>query len=167
TGAVRILHANKFRKFIARVNVVRVIYDEDKEFGEILCCSEVNVSKDEQKTRKAIKTLDVSYLDDEKSKTLKDLLYKHRLVFNNRPGTCTVSPHEINLVDGFKPRALKPYRIPETLKTEVDKQVNQLLEDGKIKESSRCFAHPIVCVAKSNGDIRMCTDLRYINSGTI
>ena len=30
TGAVRILHANKLRKFIARVNVVGVIYDEDK-----------------------------------------------------------------------------------------------------------------------------------------
>src|SRR3989441_2472643 len=167
TGAVRILHANNLRKFIARVNVVGVIYDEDKEFGEIICCPEVNVSKDEQETLDAIKNLDLSYLDEEKSKQLKDLLYKHRLVFNNRPGTCNVSPHEINLVDGFKPKALKPYRIPETLKTEVDKQVNQLLEDGKIKESSSCFAHPIVCVSKPNGDIRMCTDLRYINSGTI
>ena len=167
TGAVRILHANKLRKFIARVNVVGVIYDEDKEFGEIICCPEVNVTKDEQETIEAIKNLDLSYLDDDKVKQLKELLYKHRLVFNNRPGTCNVSPHEINLVDGFKPKALKPYRIPEMLKTEVDKQVKQLLEDGKIKESSSCFAHPIVCVAKPNGDVRMCTDLRYINSGTI
>ena len=167
TGAVRLLHANKLRKFVTRVNVVGVVYDEDQDFGEIECCPSVNVSKDEQETIDAIKNVDLSHLNDVQAKLLRELLYKHRFVFSNRPGTCDVNPHEINLVEGFAPKAMKPYRIPEALKAEVDKQVDQLLEDGKIKESSSCFAHPIVCVAKPNGDVRMCTDLRYVNSGTI
>ena len=167
TGAIRILHANNLRKFVTRINAVGVIYDEDKDFGSIECCPPVNLNKDEQETIEAIKNVDLSHLDVQKAKQLRELLYKHRFVFNNRPGTCNVEPHEINLVEGFKPKALKPYRIPEVLKNEVDKQIKQLLEDGKIKESSSCFAHPIVCVAKPNGDVRMCTDLRYVNSGTI
>src|SRR6267154_105909 len=97
----------------------------------------------------AINTVDLSYLDKDKADELRILLLKHRIVFNNRLGTCNVSPHEINLVDGFKPKSLKPYRIPEVLKSEVGKQIKQLLEDGTIMESSSCFAHPIVCVAKT------------------
>src|SRR6267154_2277756 len=34
TGAVRTLHANKLRKYVNRVNVVGVIFDEDRDFGE-------------------------------------------------------------------------------------------------------------------------------------
>jgi len=38
---------------------------------------------------------------------------------------------------------------------------------GKIRPSNSPFAHPIVCVAKPNGQVRMCVDLCYFNSGTI
>ena len=45
--------------------------------------------------------------------------------------------------------------------------MSQLLEDGKIRESSSPFAHPVVCVAKKSGEVRLCTDLRYVNSFTV
>src|SRR5207245_6045746 len=83
------------------------------------------------------------------------------------PGQCSVTCHKIDLVEGFKPRALRPYRIPDKLKVEVDRQIDQLLQDGKIRPSRSPYAHPIVCVAKWNGEIRLCTDLRYVNSDTI
>ena len=66
-----------------------------------------------------------------------------------------------------RPCFLLVYRIPDKLKCEVDRQIDQLLQDGKIRPSCSPYAHPIVCVAKSNGEIRLCTDLRYVNSGTI
>src|SRR3989442_15245338 len=53
------------------------------------------------------------------------------------------------------------------LKEEVDRQLDQLLADGKIRESTSPFCHPLLCVLKKNGDVRLCTDLRYVNSGTV
>jgi len=38
---------------------------------------------------------------------------------------------------------MRPYRIPDKLKAEVDRQVDQLLKDGKIRPSSSPYAHPI------------------------
>lgn len=88
-------------------------------------------------------------------------------MFNEKPGRCRVASHRIDLVEGFEPRSFRPYRIPDKLKGEVDRQIDQLLNDGKIRPSSSPYAHPIVCVAKTNGEVRVCTDMRYVNSGTI
>jgi hypothetical protein len=50
---------------------------------------------------------------------------------------------------------------------EVKRQLAQLEADGKIRVSSSPFSHPLVVVAKKSGELRICTDLRYVNSGTI
>ena len=42
-----------------------------------------------------------------------------------------------------------------------------MLEQGKIRPSNSPFAHPVVCVTKPTGDIRLCVDLRLVNSMTI
>src|SRR6266516_1418223 len=114
-----------------------------------------------------IHKLDFSHLPNTKADQLRQLLLKHHKVFSNKPGQCKTFEHQINLVEGFSPKRLRPYRIPEKLKPEVDKQIDELLAMGKIRASNSPFAHPIVCVAKPDGKIRMCVDLRFINSGTI
>src|SRR6266516_3052163 len=160
-GSIRNLHVNKLRKFIARVNAVGVVYDQDIDFGHIVSCPEVNPRKDEQETIEGIKNLDLTHLSEAEAEILRALLLKHKYVFSNRPGTCDVPPHEINLIEGFKPKVMHPYHIPESLKEEVDKQIDQLLEDGKIVKSYSHFGHPIVCVKKEGeGGGRICTDLR-------
>jgi len=53
------------------------------------------------------------------------------------------------------------------LREEVEKQVEELLQAGKIRPSNSEYAHPIVCVPKSDGTVRLCTDLRQVNEGTI
>ena len=73
----------------------------------------------------------------------------------------------MNIEPGFKPKAMRPYRIPDKLKSEVDRQIDELLRDGKIRPSRSPYAHPILCVAKANGSTSVCTDMRHINSGTI
>ena len=162
TGAVKTLHANDLRKFVARVNSVGVVFDDDTDFGRIECCPVAGEKRHEE-----INALDLTHLSVERQQELRSLLFKHENVFNDKPGQCNSTCHEINLEKGFKPKSMRPYRIPEKLKSEVDKQIDQLLKDGKIRPSSSPYSHPIVCVAKSNGEVRMCTDLRYINSGTI
>src|SRR5437867_9074321 len=82
---------------------------------------------------KEINELDLSYLGDEKAKQLKSLLLKYADVFNNKPGCRNTYKHQINLVDGFGAKRQHPYRIPVKLQEEVDKQIDQLLLDGKIR----------------------------------
>ena len=71
------------------------------------------------------------------------------------------------MIEGAQPRRLRPYRIPDKLKAEVTRQINDFLEQGKIRPSNNPFAHPVVCVTKPSGDIRLCVDLRLVNSMTI
>src|SRR5207244_11726536 len=90
TGAARTLLANDFRKFVARVNTIGVIFEEDEDFGHIEYCptsGEVSVS--------AISALDLSHMTTTQQKELRALLLKHKDVFSDRPGHCNVACHKI------------------------------------------------------------------------
>jgi len=75
--------------------------------------------------------------------------------------------HRINLVDGFVPRKQHPYRLPEKPRSEVDRQIDELLAEDKIRKSVSPFGHPLVCFVKKCGGIRISTDMKVVNSGTI
>lgn len=151
TGAGKTLHANDLRKFVPRANSIGVIFDDDTEFGEIECCPVPG-----EEFVAVINELDLTHLDKPQQLQLRTLLIKHQ-----------VASHKIELVEGFQPKSMRPYRISNKLKIEVNKQIDQLLHDGKIRPSSSPYAHPIVCVAKPDNSVRVCTDLCYVNSGTI
>ena len=161
-GAVRTLHANNLRSFNSRVDSVGIIFETDEEYGNVVPCPNVCNNFDAE-----IKSVDMSHLTDEQRSELCKLLFKYKAVFDDKPGSCKTACHEINLIEGFQPKKQYPYRIPDKLKAEVERQIDQLLLDQKIRPSNSVFSHPIVCVAKPNGEIRLCTDLRYVNSGTV
>jgi hypothetical protein len=144
--------------------MVGVVFEDqgDTDFGEIITCP-ADVSSFEENLAK----IDLSHLEPRQQTALIKLLRKYQTVFNDSPGTCNVGEHEVNLRPDFTPKAQRPYRIPYKLQQEVDRQTDQLLKDGKIKLSCSPYAHPIVCVYKPNGDVRICGDFRYVNSGTI
>jgi len=74
-------------------------------------------------------------------------------VFNDKPGCCKSAMYTINLKDGYVPKQSRPYRIPDILKPEVDRQITELLKDGKIIPSVSAYAHPIVLVSKPDGSV--------------
>jgi len=78
-----------------------------------------------------------------------------------------VIEHEINVTKDFKPRMTKAYRVPETLKIEIEKQVDELLRLGFIVPSKSPMASGVVCVLKPDHFIRMACDYRYLNSYTV
>ena len=162
-GACRWLHANKLRPFVARVQNVGVIKDQDAEFGEAVSAP-LPTACSEQLPSKYIDENALSHLNVEQQNALLSVLDQFADVFSDTPGLCTVVQHEINVTVDFKPRVTRAYRVPETLKREIERQVAELLELGFIVPSKSSMVSGVVCVLKPDKSIRMASDYRYLNS---
>lgn len=66
--------------------------------------------------------------------------------------------HHIPLMPGSKPVSSRPYRQPYLQKTEIEKQVAELLQKGSICPSHSPFSSPVLLVKKSDGTWRFCVD---------
>src|SRR3989442_254081 len=97
----------------------------------------------------------------------RSMLLRHADVFDDKPGQCNILKHEIKLKPGSKPVTQRAYRIPPKLKYEVEKQIKQLLEQGKIRPSKSEYSSPVVCIMKPSGDMRRCIDYRKLNQNTV
>jgi len=90
---------------------------------------------------------------------LLQLLDKYADRFSEIPGLTTRAEHCVELMPGFKPKH-------EKLQTEVERQLQEMLANGIIRESMSSMASPLVCVLKEkngcDGD-RLAIDYRYVN----
>jgi len=69
-------------------------------------------------------------------------------MFSEKPGFCDLIQHEIHVLDEFRPKRLRSYRVPENLKPKVEEQIQELLKLGIIKPSKSEMGSQIVCVLK-------------------
>jgi hypothetical protein len=75
--------------------------------------------------------------------------------------------HHIPLVPGSVPVNAKPYRYSPFHKSEIERQVTELLKAGFIVPSVSPFASLVLLVQKKDGTWRFCVDYRKLNSLTI
>jgi hypothetical protein len=80
--------------------------------------------------------------------------------------------HSIQVEPGTEPINTRPYRLPETQKREVDRQVKQLLQEGIIEESNSAWSSPILVIPKkmdASGQpkFRLVVDYRKLNEKTV
>jgi hypothetical protein len=166
-GAHKQIHANFLRPFMAQVN--SVIMADDVDFGDV---SAVPVSSDVMLPSRIIDRELIAHLSPVQQQELLDLLDEFAECFSEQPGLCTRAEHKIVTLPGFVPKRLKAYKIRESLKPEVERQIDILLRDGFIVPSNSPMVSPIICVLKPDKlctgqqQIRIVCDFRYLNKFT-
>ncbi|GFT61263.1 retrovirus-related Pol polyprotein from transposon opus [Trichonephila clavipes] len=98
---------------------------------------------------------------------LRKLLQRYEDIFRNRPGKAKVKGHSVKITAESSPKRLQPYRVLIALQKEVERQVYELLDMDLTEHGDSDWVHPVVCVAKKDGTIRLCIDFRLLNSFTI
>jgi hypothetical protein len=78
-----------------------------------------------------------------------------------------VFDHSIPLLPGASPVNLRPYHYNPAQKTEIEKQVSDMLQQGVIQRSASPFSSPVLLVQKKDGSWRFCIDYRHLNAITI
>ena len=119
-GCRRELHFSKLRPYIARVDHVGLIFDEDKDFGEIHYAPSKDGSLTPKEIADHINSLDLIL---EKRNDLKNIVCKCYDVFSNKPRIAIAEGHSIRVTKDCSPKRLHPYRIPIVMQKEVDRQI--------------------------------------------
>ena len=97
--------------------------------------------------------------------TFLPILNEYKSLFRTSPGKTTAAEHFIPTTGN--PVKVPPRRIPANYCVEVESQIQCMLQDGIIEESSSPWLAPAVYVRKKNGDIRICIDYRELNKRTV
>ena len=130
------------------VNTCAVVYENDDAFGDIDVIPLSTKVSDSMSPSQKIDRNSISHLGNEQQTELLAVLDRYPECFSDVPGLTDVITHSIPLVPGFKPKRLHAYRVPERLKPEVDRQIQEMLDNGIIRPSRSPMASPFVCVLK-------------------
>jgi hypothetical protein len=75
--------------------------------------------------------------------------------------------HCIHLLPDTAPVAVRPYRYPQLVKDELERQCHDMLQQGIIRPSSSAFSSPVLLVKKHDESWRFCVDYMALNSKTV
>lgn len=73
----------------------------------------------------------------------------------------------VHLLPGAKPVNVRPYRYPYFQKNEIERQVNDMLDQGIIQRSSSPFSSPALLIRKKDSTFHFCIDYRLLNNAIV
>ena len=115
--------------------------------------------------------LDLSLCDVSKEckNDLADLIVRYEDIFSRHQLDCGKAEgfvHRIHLTDR-KPFRLPFRRVPPSQYHKLRQVLNEMEEKEIIQKSTSEYASPLVLVWKKNGELRVCTDFRWLNKRTV
>ena len=132
--------------------------------------SEVNIVNEDQAEKDAyavpIEDLELSHLSDEQQVNLLRVLKKHHVwPMSDQLGTTRLVEHSIDVQEA-QPVRQRPYRVPETKRQQIAKEVQKMLLANIIQPSASPWSSPVLLLEKPNGEFRFCVDYRRLNEKT-
>lgn len=153
-------------------NVMLPIFTPDLELlNNYTVCSFNKCESNSDRAQTLLSLLKLDHLHSSERQTIESLCSKYADIFQ-LPGdkltTTKLYEQSIILKQGSKPVYTKPYRIPNSLKSEVDRQINKMLRDDIIEESCSEWSSPILLVPKkseseNSKNWRLVVDYRKLN----
>ena len=143
------------------------VHDKDEMIGCVPsdAINEISASQTGN-THLAGATFGKNLSDDEKAR-LMAVVEKHSDVFARNPKkpkqTSVIHPI---VTDETMPVKSRYYRVPVAWEQEVNKQIQEMLENGIIRPSSSPWNSPIILVKKKDGTMRFVCDFRGLNDVT-
>jgi len=98
------------------------------------------------------------------NESLASVITEYKDIFRTTPGMSNETQHYIHTTGS--PARVPPRRVPVHYREEVEAQIQQMLEQGIIEESSSPWMAPAVFVKKKTGELRICVDYRELNKKT-
>jgi hypothetical protein len=99
-----------------------------------------------------------------------DFVRKYPNVFSDKLGKLNGKQLDLHINENVKPVAQPLRRLPFGLREKVDQKLDELLEKGvieEVQEGPTEWVSPLVVVPKTEGDIRICVDMRRANEAII
>jgi hypothetical protein len=136
---------------------------------------DISVGDYRNRPTEILKRLRLEHLNEEENKEIEQTCLDYQDLFH-LPGetlsSASVVKHAIRLEPGTEPVNARPYRLPESQKLEVRRQVEELKRGGIITESSSPWNSPLLIVPKkadATGEKRwrMVIDYRKLNAKTV
>ena len=159
------VHANRLCKFNQRieeavVNSCAILREQETDFGRL----ETYESKVDDKVMLDFKNAEgLKHLAYKEKEDIAALMKEYAKIFTPKVGLYPRIQHRIRVDQEFKPKRLRAYKVPELLRGEVRRQLEDMLEHGIITPSTSEMASPVVCIMKKTGGVRLAIDYRYVN----
>ena len=109
---------------------------------------------DKSRYERVLNKLGMDHLNSEEKTSLGEICFDYQDVSflqGDRLSSTSAVKHNIHLELGTTPINKRPYRLPESQRKEIDRQVTELLEEGIIVASNSSWNNPILVVPKRVG----------------
>lgn len=131
-----------------------------------------NDNKSVERIKSLFELLDLSYLNREERLSIEQICAKYADVFHLPGDTLSVTnlmEHNIVLKENVTPVYVKPYRVPQALKSEIERQVQEMLDNDIIEETVSEWSSPVLLVPKKADKTnkkkwRLVIDYRQLNN---
>lgn len=158
----------------SKTNFIGMFYNTNRNKEIILDNQIEEVTNPETRKKYLMENLNLTHCSEIEKTEVEKLCATHSKAFyiDGDPFKHTnITEHIIKLKPNTKPIYTRQYRIPDSQKPEIEKQIKELLKNRVIEKSNSAWNSPLILVPKKDNEkgekqYRMVIDYRKVNSVT-